>query len=166
MLPILPIRNRVTPRTRRGLQRWFLLCGLVLTTFGWLPASAQTPTAPATVVLPPVQMHIPLVYGESTKVATCPLTSNNLYKTTPILGNPRNPDRPALFDPDLNLQVRGYRPITATLGLVNINGPTDDDAPQLAHLFRPVRVPTFSAVHQVYNWDWECCPGGKLGVHR
>lgn len=163
MLPIRPIQNRVAPHTLRHIPRWPLLFSLFLVIFGWLPASAQTPTEPDTVVLPPVQIHIPLVYGESTSVATCPLTSNHVYETTPILGNPRNPDRPPVFDPDLNLLVRGYRPITATLGLVGINGPTDDDAPQLAHLFRPARVPVFSAAHQVYNWDWECCPGGKLG---
>jgi hypothetical protein len=129
----------------------------------WLPVSAQNST-PETIVLPPFQMRIPLVYGESTSTIACPTASTNIYETTPILGNPRDPNVPPYQDPDLNLLVRGYKPITALLNLIAINGPTDDDAPQLAFLFRPARVPTFRAVHQVHDWDWACCPGGKLGA--
>jgi hypothetical protein len=110
-----------------------------------------------------VQLHIPLVMGESTNIVSCPETSLNSYAATPILGSPRNPDRPPTLDPDLNLVRRGYQWTTAQLGLVAINGPTDDDAPQLAFLFHPARVPAFSAVGQVYDWNWACCPGGELG---
>jgi hypothetical protein len=108
-------------------------------------------------------MHMPLVFGESETVVPCPETSLNSYETTPILKEPRNPALPPHLDPDLNLLIRGYKPTTATLSLVAINGPTDDDAPQLAHLFRPVRVPAFSAAFQVHEWNWACCPGGELG---
>jgi hypothetical protein len=108
-------------------------------------------------------MHIPLAFGEATDVNACPLTSTNQYGSTSILGSPRDSDRPPVFDPDLNLLVRGYQKTMASLELIAINGPTDGDAPQLAHLFRPVRVPSFSAAHQVYDWNWACCPGGEIG---
>lgn len=149
----------------RRIERWIIIYSLLLAILGWLPATAQTQATPGTVVLPPVQIHIPLVYGESTSVVSCPLASSNVYETASILGSPRDPDRPPTLDPDLNLLVRAYKTITtATLGLIGINGPTDDDAPQLAYLFRPARVPTFRATHQVHDWDWACCPGGKLGA--
>lgn len=138
-----------------------LLAGCLLAVSDWHPVIAQI--APNTVVIPPVQMHLPLTFGEATEIVQCPATSSNSYETTPILGNPRNPATPPIFDPDLNLIVRGFKPISAALELVGINGPTDDDAPQLAHLFRPVRVPTFRAAYQVYDWNWACCPGGELG---
>jgi hypothetical protein len=115
------------------------------------------------VVLPPLEMHMPLVFGEGESAAPCPLTSLNSYKSTPILHSPRNPTTPPHLDPDLNLSMRGYLLTDALLDLIAINGPTDDDAPQLAHLFRPVRVPTFSAAYQVYDWNWACCPGGQVG---
>lgn len=137
----------------------------------WLPAAAQSgepapsdaTTAPDTVVLPPVQMHIPMVFGQSKTVMPCPETSTNAYGTVSILGRPRNPNPVPTFDPDLNLQVRGYQRTTGLLELIAIHGPTDDDAPQLASLFRPARVPRLLALYQVRDWDWACCPGGRLG---
>lgn len=166
-------RRRVNPRPASARRHTpfiplrlvlFLLITPLLTLGSWLPATAQTIVSdPNTVVLPPIQMHLPLAYGEGEGVADCPTISSNRYETTPILGNPRSADVPPLFDPDLNLTRRGYKPIVSLLDLVAINGPTDDDAPQLAHLFRPVRVPTFRAVYQVYDWNWACCPGGALG---
>jgi hypothetical protein len=110
-----------------------------------------------------VQLHLPLTYGESVVAQPCPITSTNSYESTPILGNPRDHDRPPVLDPDLNLDIRGYKRISTTLELVAINGPTDEDAPQLAHLFQPPRVPTFHAAHQVHDWNWACCPGGTVG---
>jgi hypothetical protein len=64
----------------------------------------------------------------------------------------------------LNLNVRGYVRTAALPALVAIDGPTDNDAPQLAYLFRPQRVPTFRATYQVNDWDWSCCPWGKVGL--
>jgi hypothetical protein len=160
-------------------RKWWHIISALLTACGlaslllvgmsrWTPLHAQdaapTPTVPSTVVLPPVQMHIPLAFGESLQVSECPLTSTYRYETAPILGNARDPDDLPILDPDLNLLVRGYKRTTATLELIAINGPTDDDAPQLAHLFEPPRVPAFLDAHQVYAWDWNCCPGGILGA--
>ena len=153
--------NKATAkRQMRPLHCWLWVFTLFLVLATWLPASAQTPE---TVVLPPFKMRMPFLLGEALDIGSCPLTSANVYETTPILGEPRKDGIAARLDPDLNLMVRGYQPITATLELIGINGPTDDDAPQLANLFRPVRVPTFSAAYQVRDWDWACCPGGKLG---
>lgn len=61
---------------------------------------------------------------------------------------------------DVNLALRGYGPTTAELGLVNINGPTDSDAPQLSGLFFPQRRPQFIATHRVNKWDWNCGENG------
>lgn len=147
-------------RHTRPLQRWLWSFTLLLTLSAWLPASAQSPE---TVVLPPIKLHMPFIRGEATGANACPLTSTNVYETQPILGEPRDDGITPRLDPDLNLLVRGYEPIAAALELIAINGPTDDDAPQLAHFFRPVRVPTFRAAYQVRDWDWSWGPGGKLG---
>jgi hypothetical protein len=42
--------------------------------------------------------------------------------------------------------------------LVAINGPTDDDAPQLAGMTNG-KIPAFTANYQVYDWDWACVTG-------
>ncbi|MEW5718301.1 MAG: hypothetical protein AB1817_06740 [Chloroflexota bacterium] len=64
-------------------------------------------------------------------------------------------DPPAENHPDINLAVRGYVGTTGTLGLVTIPfSPSDTNAPQLYTLFADNRTPAFSAVYQVYDWDW------------
>lgn len=65
-------------------------------------------------------------------------------------------DRPAEAHPDLNLDVRGYVPTEAFLGLVDYGGGSDPRAPQLSHLFSNARVPVFGSAYQVYGWDWDC----------
>jgi hypothetical protein len=156
------VRNTTGTRLTRQIRCWALLGSFLLAISSSLPTSAQTP-APATVVLPPVQLYIPMIAGGlATKISGCPETSSNSYGTLPIR-EPRRPDPPPLLDPDLNLAIRGYKVTSSTLELINMNGPTDDDAPQLAHLFQPVRVPAISAVHQVHDWDWACRTGGCLG---
>src|SRR5688500_3033839 len=110
-------RKRVGPRPARQIQRWFLLGSLVLAVSAWLPLTAQTlpeavpsgPSTPGTVVLPPLVMHMPLVFGEGNRAALCPLSSANSYESTSILNSPRNPVPPPHLDPDLNLAMRGYR---------------------------------------------------------
>jgi hypothetical protein len=74
------------------------------------------------------------------------------YGTLPTAG--AITDRPAATHADLNIKLRGWTPTTATLGLVDINGPTDTLAPQLYTLFADQRTPTFSENHRVNNWDW------------
>jgi hypothetical protein len=65
---------------------------------------------------------------------------------------------PAASSPDVNLALRGYAPTSAYLGLVNYNGDTDPNAPQMAGIFTPARLPAFTGAHQVYNWNWGCNP--------
>jgi len=69
-------------------------------------------------------------------------------------------DRPAEEHGDLNLALRSYELTSATKGLVDYSGGTDDKAPQLPGLFADDRTPTFSDVYQVHHWDWGCnCRG-------
>lgn len=56
--------------------------------------------------------------------------------------------------PDLNLAVRGYREVDAFRGLVDYDGETDGNAPQLWGLFADRRTPEITHTYQVYDWDW------------
>ena len=72
-------------------------------------------------------------------------------------------EHPAELHGDLNLSLRGYVPTTADLRLVDIPGPTDASAPQLAGLFAPLRPPDFTSVYRVNNWNWGCnCRGDPI----
>jgi uncharacterized protein YraI len=75
------------------------------------------------------------------------------YGDLAVNGGPTNP--PAEEHPDLNLALRGCEPTNAYKGLVDYNGESDPKAPQLPGLFADNRTATFSAVYQVYGWDWE-----------
>jgi hypothetical protein len=85
--------------------------------------------------------------------------ANETYGTVAVIDNPAcralPTDPPAENHPDINLAVRGYVSATGTLGLVTIPfSPSDVNAPQLYTLFADNRTPAFSAVYQVYDWDW------------
>ncbi len=71
--------------------------------------------------------------------------------------------RPAAIHGDLNLALRGYEVAAAPLDLVDYNGATDADAPQLPGLFADGRRPAFAAAYQVYDWDWGCGSDGCRG---
>jgi hypothetical protein len=79
-------------------------------------------------------------------------------------GSCRADGRPAADHGDLNLALRGYEPADAVLDLVDYNGSTDADAPQLPGLFGDGRLPPFVGAYQVYNWDWGCGPDGCRGA--
>jgi LysM repeat protein len=85
-------------------------------------------------------------------VDPCAPIPGESYGTLPIVGRPT--DRPAAQHGDLNLALRGYNITTAARGLINIGGPTDDRAPQLAGLFEDKRTPSIKNVYRVNNWDW------------
>lgn len=74
------------------------------------------------------------------------------YHTLPVINPSTHP--PAELHPDLNLDVRGYIATAAYLGLVEIDGPADAGAPQLATLFADQQPLRFAAAYQVYDWDW------------
>jgi hypothetical protein len=81
------------------------------------------------------------------------------YGTVVVIDNPScraSPtDPPAASHPDINLAVRGYVSTTGTLGLVTLPiASSDVSAPQLYTLFADNRTPAFSAVYQMYDWDW------------
>jgi hypothetical protein len=73
-------------------------------------------------------------------------------------------DRPAEQHPDLNLALRNYEATDAYQGLANTEGGADDPkAPRLNTLFADRRLPVFTTVYRVYDWDWSCnCRGGLL----
>ncbi len=102
------------------------------------PSPTPAPTSPSPAPEPGVDPCAP-VAGES-------------YGTLPIVGRPA--DRPAAQHGDLNLALRGYNLTTAARGLINIGGPTDYQAPQLAGLFADKRTPAIKNVYRVNNWDW------------
>jgi hypothetical protein len=56
--------------------------------------------------------------------------------------------------PDLNLAVRGYQPVDAFRGLVDYDGETDGNAPQLWGLFADRRTPEIVRTYRVFDWDW------------
>jgi len=83
------------------------------------------------------------------------------YGTLDVTGPPT--DRPAAEHADLNLALRGYEVTDAFLGLVHYNGDFDPKAPQLSGLFVPQRLPAFTTVYKVYDWNWGCnCRGDLL----
>ena len=111
-----------------------------------------------------VQIFQPLIsrfgslQNDNTGSSSCPTTSLASYELIPINGPPA--DRPDFQHGDLNLNLRGWVTTTATLGLVDYSGATDGNAPQLAGLFSPNRLPAFTSAYQVYNWDWGCSAVG------
>lgn len=82
------------------------------------------------------------------------------YGTVAVISAPTNPA--AELHPDLNLAMRGYVSTTGALELVTITSPSDLGAPQLYTLFGDNRTPAFSAVYQVYDWDWDNNRRGAL----
>jgi len=95
------------------------------------------------------------------EIRTCTPIEGESYGTLSV--NPPPTDRPAEKHPDLNLALRGYTPTTAFLGLIDVGGATDPNAPHLVGLFVDQRTPSFSAVYRVYDWDWSCnCRGDPL----
>jgi hypothetical protein len=57
----------------------------------------------------------------------CPVASATTYNLIPIEGTPA--DRPDYLHGDLNLALRGFEPTAAVLGLIDINGTVDPNAP-------------------------------------
>jgi hypothetical protein len=107
-------------------------------------------------------LYLPIVLMPETPV--CPTASSAVFNVIPFEG-PRA-DHPDYLHGDLNLNLRGYTPTTATLGLVDYSGGSDSGAPQLAGIFEPNRFPGISAVYRVNDWNWACgmhgCPGPPL----
>lgn len=145
------------PKARQKGRAW-LFGGIfaLLLIAAWVgdPAQAQD-VQPQQTVPPAGLVYLPLLHTVGTpSVEGCPADSTYQYDPVPILGAPR-PALPApVDDPDLNLAMRGWVATEGVKGLISIGGDTHDDAPQLAHLFRPPRLATFYALYQVHDWNW------------
>jgi hypothetical protein len=107
---------------------------------------------------------VPEVTLEVRDAGSCPATSAHQYTAVPVNG-PRT-DRPDGEHGDLNLALRGYVPVDAGLSLIDIDGPTDADPPQVARMFGDSRLPAFTRGYRVRDWNWTCgghgCRGDEL----
>jgi hypothetical protein len=103
------------------------------------------------------RVFIPLVASAPPGCQPIPGAS---YATLPVYTPPPNP--PAASNADINLEIRGWQQTNAYAGLVTYNGGSDPNAPQLNGLFTDNRLPVFSAVYQVYNWNWSTNSRGSL----
>jgi len=177
--PTTPIAS---PSTRRGapslqslLLAAALCCGLLMA-LGAMPARAEPPgdpeaaVNPATLDPPPVLLYLPQIaqIGQANNEDDpngCPTVSDAQYASVPVIG--ASADHPPSIHADLNLAVRGYVTFTAALTLVDINGPTDDDAPRLGTLFADRPLPEFTGAYQVNGWDWGSteCPDAPWAGH-
>ena len=109
----------------------------------------------------PHPRFLPLIRTPAT--AACQPLPGAAYAAVVVPPPPTN--RPAAQHADLNLALRGDRPTTGYLGLIDYNGPFDPRAPQLAGLFADQRTATFRALRQVYDWNWACnCRGAPLST--
>ncbi len=117
------------------------------------PAAPPAPTPPPPAPAQPNPLPQP-------HVDPCAPISGQSYGTLPIVGPPT--DRPADRHGDINLKLRGYEKTGATTGLIDMGGPTDPRAPQLAGLFSDKRIPTFANVYRAHNWDWGSNSRGSI----
>jgi hypothetical protein len=99
-----------------------------------------------------VRAYLPAL-GRTTNAFACPAASAARFDLIPVASGPT--DRPAALHADLNLALRGYATNSLYRGLVEYNGDTDWDAPQLAAVVPGMVVPGIAGVYQVYNWNWE-----------
>lgn len=137
---------------------WEIL-GLAIWLLSWiltpLQAQARTDTPPPGTIPTVHRTYLPLLLSAAgVDAAECPLTSARTYNMVPVDGPPA--DHPDVLHADLNLALRGYVPVDAHLGLVDINGSADPDAPQMGGIFLDSRIPTFTSAHRIYEWDWSC----------
>ncbi|WP_420632155.1 hypothetical protein [Candidatus Leptofilum sp.] len=135
-----------TKRPFHTLLLLILICGatlLVLHHTSALMAENGRPTSENEFI------YLPLI----TNPLDCGISGAS-YSSLPIASDPIT--RPAWDHPDINLAIRGYEQVSASLMLVEYAGGSDANAPQLDTLFSPARVPTFTNAYQIYRWDWAC----------
>lgn len=122
-----------------------------------VPATLEpTATAVPPTAAPTEERPSALLRGDT---MACDATSGSDYGVLGAGGwEGRQPD----LHPDLNLAVRGYREVDAFRGLVDYDGETDGNAPQLWGLFADRRTPDIANTYQVYDWDWGSDSRGDL----
>jgi len=118
------------------------------------PAAAQTSASAPNETIPvdATPFFLPVIVVPPPTSTVPP----RVYASVPVAGGSLG--RPAQNSPDVNLALRGYVPVDAYRGLVNYGGDTDTNAPQIAPMFNPARLPAFVGVQQVYDWNWGCTP--------
>ncbi len=84
----------------------------------------------------------------------CPGTSSTEFDIVPIEGLYYKGNALTDENADFRLSILGYAPVSAYLGLVDYNGPTDPNAPKFHGMFEPNRTPAIRAAYQVYGWIW------------
>lgn len=133
-----------------------------------MPTLTPTPiaavaTAPVVALAAEVASAAPVAQAAPVPDGNCPVSSNHQYTSVPTLGAQTN--QPDSQHGDLNLALRGYAPVDALLSLVDINGPTDGDAPQLPGVLG--RGATIASAYKGRDWNWACgergCRGDLLG---
>ena len=106
---------------------------------------------------PTVYAYLPYVASER----ICPTDSAHDYTSgTAYQYDQDDPVRPAWNHADKNIELRGYSRNTDA-GLVRDlvdYGCDDEDAPQLATLFSPHRVPSLEGFYRVNHWDYGPSP--------
>lgn len=110
--------------------------------------------SPVRADIPPYHIYLPLVEKWEETSQSCRPIPGESYAAIWVYPPPT--DRPAEAHADLNLALRGYSSTSAYKGLVDYGGEGDPNAPQLPGLFADNRTPAFTAVYQVYGWDWGC----------
>ena len=95
---------------------------------------------------------LPIVASSS---PACPTTSPNTYAVIPIDGPYYKDNRLTDENPDFRLSILGYAPVNQSLGVVTYGGPMDTNAPRFRQIFRPARLPTFTAAYNNYTWHWD-----------
>lgn len=104
------------------------------------PTNTATPTSTPTATCTPTPTSFPPIQGV-------------IYEAIPV--DPYvPPERDDDLHADLNLDLRGFTPTSATLALVDYGGYTNGDNPRLRTLFHPYRVPVFTQAYRIYDWNW------------
>ncbi len=119
--------------------------------------STRTPTARINATATTTASNTTPISATATRVSA-PSVS---FSTLPVPPPPS--DRPAAQHADLNLNLRGFAPTQATLQLLDLQGATDPEGPQLKTLFADNSTRPIKATYRVYNWDWGCnCRTGLI----
>lgn len=163
--------------TSVSIQPWLAILLFLLlaawTNNGDAEAQAQSPPCASGTIVPSCT-YLPVVSGVNSQGATSTPTADRessptsvptsstptpaTFSAIPVEGLPT--DRIPSQHGDLNLSLRGYTQTTERLTLVDNNGGADADAPQIAGMFAEPRLPEFSGVYQVHDWDWGCEQNG------
>ncbi len=119
-----------------------------------VPTAVQTPTN-----APTATPHV-LNAGTVSQAGPCAAIPGTSYYAFALNSPPT--DRPAALHPDLNLALRGYAPVVQGASLVDYDGDTAGNAPQLDGLFGDRSLRPFKGDYAVYDWDWGSNTRGDL----